>query len=85
MGKFLMSERQKYNHNNGLPVNYYFWRTTTQQEIDYIEEAEGKLHAYEFRWKDKKVRIQDSFLNAYPGTVASVITTENYNSFLGAE
>ncbi len=33
----------------------YFWRTNQQQKIDYIEQKEQRLTAYEFKWKTKKV------------------------------
>ena len=47
---FLVSERVKYLGNNELDVKSWFWRTTQQQEIDYIEEWENKLCAFEFKW-----------------------------------
>jgi len=47
---FLISERLKYLGNNRLFANRFFWRTRSQQEIDYIEERDGILHAFEFKW-----------------------------------
>lgn len=62
---FLLSERMKTNHYSGQWVNSWFWRTHSQQEIDYIEEYEGRLHAYEFEWNPSaKVRFPKTFLNA---------------------
>ena len=40
----------KYLNYNGVWVNSYFWRTAQKQEIDYIEEKDGGLSAYEFKW-----------------------------------
>jgi len=50
---FLISERMKYLYHNNIAAKKYFWRTTQQQEIDYIEEQERKLFAYEFKWNKK--------------------------------
>ncbi|MCK5368487.1 MAG: ATP-binding protein, partial [Cyclobacteriaceae bacterium] len=52
---FCISERMKWQHYNQVFCNNYFWRTYDQQEIDLIEEYEGRLHAYEFKWGNKKV------------------------------
>ena len=81
---FLMSERMKYLHYQRIWSNSYFWRTQDQQEIDYIEERDGVLHAYEFKWSPaKKARLSRTFSNAYPNHEYSVITRENYMEFLG--
>ncbi len=80
---FLMSERIKYLHYNNIYSNRYFWRTTQQQEIDYIEDRDGKLSAFEFKWNlAKKVRFSKSFLNAYPGSQTKVITPDNFDEFV---
>ncbi|MEM6263186.1 MAG: ATP-binding protein, partial [Bacteroidota bacterium] len=47
---FLVSERQKLLHNHQRFANTWFWRTRQQQEIDYLEEEDGKLPAFEFKW-----------------------------------
>ncbi len=81
---FLMTERLKYIHTHDFWCNRYFWRTHAQQEIDYIEEYDGKLHAFEFKWNPKgKGKIPGAFINAYPENETQIITTENYRSFLG--
>ncbi len=82
---FLISERMKYIQYNELYRNRYFWRTRTQQEIDYIEEYNGKLCAFEFKWNPKaKAHFPNSFLEAYPGVETSVITPANFEEFVGA-
>lgn len=80
---FLISERIKYNSYTGRFVNSYFWRTHDQAEIDYIEESDGILHAFEFKWKDQKVRFPASFLQAYPDHETAVIIKQNFEGFLG--
>jgi hypothetical protein len=80
---FLISERHKMLHNNDIDYTSFFWRTTQQQEIDYIEERDGKMTAFEFKWKiGRNVRISKTFLNAYPGSGFNVITPENVAGFL---
>ncbi|GAA4465668.1 ATP-binding protein [Nibrella saemangeumensis] len=80
---FMISERIKFNHYAGLRPNYYFWRTHAQQEIDWIEEANGQLLAIEFKWNAKaKARIPNTFLQAYPDATPVGITPENYLQFL---
>ena len=81
---FLMTERLKYIYTHDFWCKRYFWRTHAQQEIDYIEEYDGKLHAYEFKWNPKgKGKIPAAFLNAYTENETAIITPENYRSFLG--
>jgi hypothetical protein len=80
---FLISERFKFLGNNELDVKSWFWRTTQQQEIDYIEEHSGKLLAWEFKWNSKKeVRLSKTFNNAYPNTEFQVVTPENIQNFI---
>ncbi|MCA1758706.1 MAG: ATP-binding protein [Bacteroidales bacterium] len=80
---FLVSERVKYLGNNEMDVKSWFWRTTQQQEIDYIEEWENKLHAFEFKWNPQKnVRLSKTFSNAYPNHEFKVITPENFHDFV---
>jgi len=78
----MIAERRKDNEYNRRFFNTYFWRTTQQQEIDYLEEADGTLHAYEFKWNSPaKVISPATFLSAYPGTDFKVITRENFWEF----
>jgi uncharacterized protein len=80
---FLISERQKRNHYNSNFVNTFFWRTHSQQEIDYIEEREGRLFAYEFKWNPKKkAKFPKSFMKAYPESKTTTISVNNYDDFL---
>ncbi len=80
---YLISERIKYSTYNNLYANKYFWRTTRQQEIDYVEEREGKLFAYEFKWNtNTKAKISKSFTNAYPESETHIIHPLNYSEFL---
>lgn len=79
---FLVSERLKANSNAGRFVNSYFWRTHDQAEIDYIEEYDGILHAYEFKWKEQKVKFPNSFLKAYPNHQTHLIHRDGFDDFV---
>lgn len=79
---FIIAERMKHNHYNLKNYTSYFWRTSAQQEIDLIEEADGKLAAYEFKWKDKGGKLSRTFLNQYQPAIAKIITHDNFESFI---
>ena len=79
----MICERMKCNANNGISVNSYFWRTHSRQEIDYLEDKDGKLDAFEFKWKSRKERIPKAFLNAYPDSKVEFINQNNYEEFVG--
>jgi uncharacterized protein len=78
---FLIIERLKKLSYQETPANSYFWRTWQQKEIDYLEEREGRLFAYEFKWQGK-ARPPKSFLEAYPDAEFQVINRENYLDFI---
>ncbi len=80
---FLLSERMKLNHYEDNIPNTYFWRTHDQAEIDYVEEQDGVLNAYEFKWKDANARFPDSFLKAYPNNETQLVNHDNFESFVG--
>ena len=80
---FLISERLKRNENHGYFINSFFWRTHQQQEIDYLEEQSGVLHAFEIKWKKSKGRVPQIFLETYPDSQAEFITQDNFEDFVG--
>lgn len=79
---YLVSERLKQNSYTQNFANTYFWRTHDQAEIDYIEEQDGMLNAYEFKWKEKKVSFPKSFLDAYPQHTTTAVSRENFEEFI---
>ena len=80
---FVISERAKYLHYHNRFANRFFWRTTQQQAIDYIEEYDGRLFAHEIRWNPRKnIRFSQTFTRAYPGSVTRVISRKNLKSFI---
>lgn len=80
---FVISERMKSNEYYHRWVNCYFWRTKQQQEIDYLEERDGTLHAFEIKWNPRaKASLPKTFTEAYTNTDFHVITPENIADFL---
>lgn len=79
---FLLSERLKRNHYHQKHYNRYFWRTRQQQEVDYVEEADGKITGFEFKWNPRaKVNIPSNFVKTYNSDVV-VVTKENFRDFV---
>lgn len=80
---FLISERKKFLEYNRLWGNSWFWRTKEQKEIDWVEERDGKIIGYEFKWNpDQKVKIPRLFLDSYENSDFRVIHRDNCDSFL---
>ena len=80
---FLVSERFKLLNNHQIDTKRYFWRTTQQQEIDYIEEKDSLLNAYEFKWNPKaSKKMSLTFLKAYPKTITTLTNSINYLDFI---
>jgi predicted AAA+ superfamily ATPase len=74
---FFVVERIKRMHNDGLPANHYFWRTTDHKEIDLIEDHSGVLHGYECKWSDGSAGISARrFAELYPGSSVEVVTKD---------
>jgi uncharacterized protein len=80
---FLLSERMKRNHYAGAWKNSWFWRTRESKEIDLIEETDGQITAFEFKWNPgAKCIIPKSFLSAYEGSTFHLIHRDNVEDFL---
>lgn len=78
---FIFTEMIKSGSYKNRYANRYFWRTWDKKEIDYIEEREGKLFAYEFKWNDK-AKMPKEFLETYPNAEFKTINKENYLDFI---
>lgn len=80
---YIISERIKRNSYKRNYAEMYFWRTTQQQEVDYIELYDGKLDAYEFKWNGKtKVKLPLTFSKNYSINHSDTISPKNYDEFL---
>lgn len=78
---FMMSERYKLMSASNEYFSRYFWRTYDQREIDYIEEINGVLSGYEFKWKEDRYSPPKAFLDLYPKTKVTLVTKENFIDF----
>lgn len=79
---YIIAERIKQQEYNRDHKNNYFWRIYDAQELDWIEEADGKIRAYEFKWKEAKTKVPPAFQGAYPDAEMRLITSANYQEWL---
>ncbi len=79
---FLISERIKRRNNAREHASFYFWRSYDGQEIDLVEEYNGEIAAFEFKWGDKKASIPPRFRTHYPNASYTVINRSNFLDFL---
>jgi len=80
---YTISERIKHLNIQQNEVNSHFWRTTQQQEIDYIEKKDDQIFACEIKWNvNAKNKIPTTFSSNYPNVTSKIITPDNYEEFL---
>lgn len=79
---FLISERMKKNSYENSTAKPFFWRTVQQQEIDYVEDFNGKITAYEIKWNvNAKAKTHKIFNETYDAQT-EIINSENFRKFL---
>jgi hypothetical protein len=79
---FLFTERLKKQTYYRIHAGNYFWRTYDQQEIDFVEERDGKLFGYEFKYSPKKTKVPVAWRANYENAEYKVISTENFPEFI---
>lgn len=80
---FLFMERLKKRKYDEIYSNEYFWRTWDQKEIDLVEERDGKLFAFEFKWNTKKkTKAPKDWIETYKNSEFKVVNPENYLDFI---
>lgn len=79
---FLVIERMKRNAYIGIVTNTYFWRTYTGAELDYVEECEGLMSGYEFKYAKDKVKPPKSWGETYTNARFELINTDNWLEFV---
>ena len=77
----MVTERIKYLSNNQLNANSYFWRTYTGAEIDYVEEKNGELFAYEIKYSKARKKAPQTWIENY-GNNFQCITRDNFWEFV---
>jgi len=78
---FLVSERRKQNLYKDTFAKMYFWRTKQRQEIDFVEEINGQITGFEFKWNNKKAKLPQNFIEAYKAE-GQVIDRKNFREFV---
>lgn len=78
----MMSERMKHHAYRRSYAQMYFWRTQQQQEVDLVEEKDGLLSAYEYKWGKAKARLPKIFAENYPNVALKAVTPDSYWEFL---
>lgn len=80
---YMIAERMKFLHQNQIEAECFFWRTTQQQEIDYVEKTREKFLAVEFKWSERgKNKIPLTFTHAYPDAETLLVSKTDRGSFL---
>ena len=78
---FMVAERLKFLNNTQQRASSYFWRTYTGAEIDYIEERQGKLFAFEIKFNKETFKAPLSWVENY-GDIYNCITKNNFHEFV---
>lgn len=78
---YLVMERIKKQEYQRIRSNNYFWRTYDQKEIDWVEEREGQLFGYEFKWNQVS-KPPKLWLETYPEALFESINQFNYLPFI---
>ncbi len=79
---YLFVERIKKQSYKKIYSNNYFWRTYDKKEIDMVEERDGKLFGYEFKWGGKKKTSEKLWLETYGNADFELINKDNYLDFI---
>ena len=79
---YIIGERIKRQQNKGILSKHYFWRTYAGQEIDLIEETNGMIQAFEFKWGERMPKVPSAFEELYPDTSYRVINRTNMFGFV---
>lgn len=81
---YVIIERLKKKNYKNIYSNNYFWRTWDQQEIDWVEERDGKLFGYEIKWNEnKKPSAPKDWNQTYKNAFYKIINRKNYLDFVG--
>lgn len=79
---FLVSERKKLLEYQRIHTSSCFWRTKFCQEVDYVEEYDGQVYGYGFKWnKHRQVSFPKSFKATYKAD-RKIVTRENFREFV---
>ena len=80
---FIIVERIKFLNYSRRKVNFWFWRTSDQVELDWVEEENGEIRGFEFKYGiTSKAKIPKAFTSNYPEAKTKIITPQNMHEFI---
>ncbi len=79
---FMVLERMKYREYHHIEANQYFWRTYDGSEVDLVEEREGRLYGYEFKWKSREYARVLAKWKEYKGSSYQIVTPDKMKGFV---
>jgi len=82
---FLIAERRKKMEYEGRYGSFYFWRTYSGAELDWVEEYNGGLHGYEIKWKPSKRKPPATWLDTYSNATFQQVNRDNFLDFVGLD
>jgi uncharacterized protein len=77
----LMERKKKMEYSRAYP-NMYFWRTYAGVEVDYVEEIDGLITGYEFKWQSKSARAPQAWSEATENATWKLVDRENFTDFV---
>ena len=79
---FLIAQRRKKIACQRMYGSTYFWRTYSGAELDYVEERDGRLFGFEFKWTSKKARVPKTWLETYDNASFQLVNQNNFLEFV---
>ena len=79
---FCVAERMKANQQKGISCSTYFWRNHAGKEVDYLEESNGRITAFEYKWAKEKYRAPEEFLREYKVAEVKLINKDSLFDFV---
>jgi hypothetical protein len=75
---FCIVERMKYNQAKNRFPNSFFWRNYTGAEVDYVEEYQSEMSAYEFKFKRDNAKLPKAFAESYSNSTFQIVNKKNF-------
>jgi len=79
---FIIKKIQGFSRNLHKEITKTHWRTYDQKEIDMVEEREGKLYGYEFKFTSRSKKPPKLWKDTYEQAEYRVIDKENFLDLL---
>jgi predicted AAA+ superfamily ATPase len=79
---YFFIERLKKTEYENIFVNIYFWQGERGVEVDYLEESNGIIRAYECKLQNRKSKGVTLFKKLYPEAEVNVVSLLNHLDFV---